>query len=255
MSGTSCHFCVFVRYQSIAFADFNFPTFLTLPVQYCLRIDATEIWTITKLAKIVLCFMDESEYLRAAHSIRKAQYEHFCRVRVESQASGAIHADELLSLFARSNASESTDIRVKVGVGEEGVRCVSVDKEALVIECKSKGFAGGLRTKRILISILGQPVMFVNPVTIGVHYTRDADILFTFPDSLARDLFALKLFLQSKQSNAAWFAVSASSASPLKPVASLRRALSVTKSQSSDPNPGYSFSPVWFLMLAAFAVF
>jgi hypothetical protein len=182
--------------------------------------------------------MDESEYLRAARSIRKAQYEHFCRVRVESQASGAIHADELLALFARSNASESTDIRVKIGVGEEGVRCVSVDKEALVIECKSKGFAGGLRTKRILISILGLPVMFVNPLTIGLHYTRDADILFTFPDSLSRDLFAFKLFLQSKgDPNAAWFSVSDPSASPLKPVASLRRALSITKSQSSDPNP------------------
>jgi hypothetical protein len=240
--------------------SFPFQTALISLLQCCLRIDAPQTWANPKSQKIVLCFMDEGEYFKAARSIREAQYEHFCRARLESQPAGAIEAEDLLAAFSRSVSSGSTDIKVKIGDGEEGVKCVSVDGEVLIIESKSKGFAGVLRSKRMMISTPGLPIVFLNSSTIAVP-NRDANITFSFPDSFNRDIFALKLYFHSKgDPKAAWFSSSASgpdlkvlghldsddvylSASPLStstptassstPIASLLRTRSI-KSLSTD---------------------
>jgi hypothetical protein len=180
--------------------------------------------------------MDEAEYFRAARCIRMAQYEHFCRARLESQPAGAIQAHDLLAAFSQScslASADTTDVKVKVGDSEEGIRCVSLEGEILVIESKSKGFAGVLRSKRTLISTPGLPVTFLNPLTVAVP-ARDADVSFTFPDSLARDMFALKFFLHSKgDPQAEWFSVSAAPVFPLTPSASSPKTRSV-KSNTTD---------------------
>ena len=141
--------------------------------------------------------MDEGEYSRAARAIREAQHHYFGKLRRESQPYGATNAAQLVSASVNSSASLSMDIKVKVGVSEESLKCVSVDGEVLVIESKSKGSAGVLRSKRIIIPTVGLPISFVNPTTISVP-SRHSDVYFMFPDSLARDLFAYKLFLHSK---------------------------------------------------------
>ncbi len=140
--------------------------------------------------------MDEGDYSRAARAIREAQHHYFGKLRLESQPYGATNAAQLAA-SVNSSASLSLDIKVKVGVGEESLKCVSVDGEVLVIESKSKGFAGVLRSKRIIIPTPGLPISFVNSTTIAVP-SRHSDVYFMFPDSLARDLFAYKLFLHSK---------------------------------------------------------
>ena len=195
--------------------------------------------------------MDEGEYFKAARSIREAQYEHFCRARLESQPAGAIQAEELLAAFSRSVSSGSTDIKVKIGDGEESIKCVSVDGEVLIIESKSKGFAGVLRCKRMMISTPGLPIAFLNSSTIAVP-NRDANITFSFPDSFNRDIFALKLYFHSKgDPKAAWFSASASgpelkvlghldsgdvylSASPLSTASPLSSSSSSTPTASSS---------------------
>jgi hypothetical protein len=146
---------------------------------------------------LVICFTVEGEYSRAARSIRCAQFQHFERLRLGSQPAGAIDTVGLIAASSRSSATASIDVKVKVGDGDESIKCVSVDGEVLIIESKSKGLAGVLRSKRVTLSTPGLSVSFVDPVTIALP-SRDSDVTFSFPDSLARDLFAYKIFLHAK---------------------------------------------------------
>jgi hypothetical protein len=128
---------------------------------------------------LVICFTVEGEYSRAARSIRCAQFQHFERLRLGSQPAGAIDTVGLIAASSRSSATASIDVKVKVGDGDESIKCVSVDGEVLIIESKSKGLAGVLRSKRVTLSTPGLSVSFVDPVTIALP-SRDSDVTFSF---------------------------------------------------------------------------
>jgi hypothetical protein len=178
------------------------PPLLTRLEQYCLRVDVPQTWANPKPQKFILCFTNDVLYLRAARSIRQAQFVHFESLRLSSQPDGAMQTNEL-SLAgalgvtnAEGGQSFTQDLKVKEGDDVESQKSVSVDGEVLVIESKSKSGLG-MRSKRSIISTVGLPISFVNALTISVP-SRLADITITFTDSVNRDLFAYKLFLHSK---------------------------------------------------------
>jgi len=173
-----------------------------LPFQHCLRIDVPKTWATPKPQKIVLCFMDDGEYNRAARAIRRAQFAHFDKLRLESQPTGAIPTEELMAACSDSTRSTTAtknftqDLKVKEADSPESLKCVSLDREILVVESKSKSF-GIMRSKRTTIQTLGLPISFISPVAIALP-TQIADVTFTFANSRDRDVFAYKLFLNSK---------------------------------------------------------
>jgi hypothetical protein len=131
--------------------------------------------------------------------MRQMQFAYFECMRLSSQPDGAIQTNELTLggthgvTNTAGSQSFTQDIKVKEGNGEESVRSVSLDGEMLAIESKTKS----IFSKRLVISTIGLPVLFVSPVSVAVP-GRVAEITFTFSDSLHRDLFAYKLFLHSK---------------------------------------------------------
>ena len=194
--------CLFVGQENLvatASAEFRSPSSLTLPLQHCLRIDVPKTWATPKPYKMVLCFMEDVEYNRAARAIRNAQFVHFEKLRLESQPAGAMQKGELFQAAcpdAKASATKNftQDLKVKEADSSESLKCVSLDKELLIIEAKSKSF---IRNKRTTIQTLGIPISFISPVAIALP-TQVADVTFTFANSRDRDVFAYKIFLSSK---------------------------------------------------------
>ena len=144
--------------------------------------------------------MEDGDYNRAARAIRNAQFVHFEKLRLESQPAGAMQRDDLAGACsdARATATKNftQDLKVKEADSPESLKCVSLDREILVVESKSKSF-GIMRSKRTTIQTLGLPISFISPVAIALP-TQIADVTFTFANSRDRDVFAYKLFLNSK---------------------------------------------------------
>ncbi len=178
-------------------------SYVTPFAQYCLRIDIPVTWANPNSQKFILCFKSSSVYSRAARSIRRAQFAYFESIRLSSQSSAAIQSNELEAagslgmVNAEGSQSLTQDIKVKEGDDEAMLKSVSVDGEVVVIELKTKTMDRGMRSKRSIISTVGIPIQFVDPLSI-VLPSRVTDVTFTFPDSLQRDLFAYKVFLHSK---------------------------------------------------------
>jgi len=182
-----------------ASAEFNSSSSLTSPLQHCLRIDVPKTRASPQPYQMVLCFMEDGEYNRAARAIRNAQFVHFEKLRLESQPAGAITTGELFQAACADAKASTTktftqDLKVKEADNSESLKCVSIDKEILVIEAKSKSF---MRSKRTTIQTLGLPISFISPVAIALP-TQVADVTFTFANSHDRDVFAFKIFLNSK---------------------------------------------------------
>ena len=124
---------------------------------------------------------------------------HFEKLRLESQPAGALQTGELFQAACADAKASATktftqDLKVKEAGSCESLKCVSLDKEILVIEAKSKSF---MRSKRTTIQTLGLPISFISPVAIALP-TQVADVTFTFANSHDRDVFAFKIFLNSK---------------------------------------------------------
>jgi hypothetical protein len=168
-----------------------------------LRVDIPATWSNPTAQKIILCFTDDDTRNRAAHCIRRAQFAYFESMRLSSQPAGGIQTHELelpgtLGVtHVDGSQSHTQDIKVKEGDDDEFLKSVSVDGEVIVIELKTKTKGQGLRSKRTIVPTVGIPIQFVDALALVIP-TRVADVKFTFPDSLQRDLFAYKMFVHSK---------------------------------------------------------